>query len=220
MSTQPLVIAHRGASAAFPENTIEAFHGAFALGADWVELDVWSAADGSLVIRHDSDLPDGRPIGSVGAADLPADVPLLDAALTACAGMGVNVEIKPHPDHAVVEPVVAAIRAWGGPVIVSSFDHALVDHVRAIAPDLPTAWLVLNDPASTVDACASAGHFALHPWNPMVDEELVVRCHDAGLAVNTWTVDDPERIAQLAAWGVDGIVTNVSDVARQVISRE
>ena len=119
----------------------------------------------------------------------------------------------------MVEPVVAAVREWGGPVIVSSFDHALVDRVRAVAPDLPTAWLVLNEPAAVVDACAAAGHVALHPWNPMVDEELVVRCHDAGLALNTWTVDDPERIAQLTAWGVDGIVTNVPDVLLSVLGR-
>jgi glycerophosphoryl diester phosphodiesterase len=220
MLTQPLVIAHRGASAAFPENTIEAFRAARALGADWVELDVWRAADGALVVRHDSDLPDGRPIGSIGAADVPADVPLLDAALAACDGMGVNVEIKPHADYAVVEPTVAVIRAWGGPVIVSSFDHALVDRVRAVAPDLPTAWLVLNDPASVVEACAAAGHVALHPWNPMVDEALVTQCRKAGLALNTWTVDDPDRIRELAAWGVDGIVTNLPDLAREVISRQ
>jgi glycerophosphoryl diester phosphodiesterase len=220
--TGPLVIAHRGASAAYPENTLAAFRGAAALGADWVELDVWRAADGALVVRHDAELPDGRPVADVAAGDLPDDVPVLPAALAACEGMGVNVEVKPHPDLAVVEPVAEVVRAWGGPVLVSSFDPAIVERVRAVAPDVPTAQLVVpvDDPGAVVAACVAAGHVALHPWNPTVDEDLVRRCHEAGLALNTWTVDDPDRMLELAGWGVDGIVTNVPDVARTLFSRQ
>ena len=213
------VVAHRGASRAFPENTIEAFRGARALGADWVELDVRACADGALAVLHDSALPDGRPVDTVGAADLPASVPLLPDALVACAGMGVNVEIKPHDDPTVTVATVAVIEAWGGPVLVSSFAPSIVDHVRGLSPGLPTALLthLLDDPAEVVAACVDAGHAALNPWDGTVDESLVVRCHAAGLAVNVWTVDDPDRVAQLAGWQVDGIVTNVPDVARSVL---
>ena len=45
------------------------------------------------------------------------------------------------------------------------------------------------------------------------------RCHAAGLAVNVWTVDDPDRMVELVALGVDGIVTNVPDVALRVLGR-
>jgi glycerophosphoryl diester phosphodiesterase len=213
------VVAHRGASRAFPENTIEAFRGALALGADWVELDVRACADGALAVLHDSALPDGRPVGTVVEADLPASVPLLHDALVACAGMGVNVEIKPHDDPTVTIATVAVIAAWGGPVLVSSFAPGIVEHVRALSPRTPTALLthLLDDPAEAVAACVAAGHVALNPWDGTVDEALVARCHDAGLAVNVWTVDDPDRIAQLAQWAVDAIVTNVPDVARGVL---
>ena len=44
-----------------------------------------------------------------------------------------------------------------------------------------------------------------------------VAAHEAGVRVHVWTVDDPDRMLQLAAWGIDGIVTNVPDVARQVV---
>src|SRR3954451_1790565 len=91
------IIAHRGASAAFAENTVEAFRGAAALGANWVELDVRRTADGALAVHHDAHLPDGRAIVDMLAADLPEPVPSLSEALDACAPLGVNVEIKNSP---------------------------------------------------------------------------------------------------------------------------
>jgi hypothetical protein len=58
----PLVIAHRGASAHHPENTIAAFRGAAEAGADMVELDVRITADGALAVHHDAQLGDGQPL--------------------------------------------------------------------------------------------------------------------------------------------------------------
>ena len=64
-----------------------------------MELDVRRTADGVLVVHHDAHLADGRAIVELAAADLPDAVPTLAAALDACAGMGVNIEIKNnHPD--------------------------------------------------------------------------------------------------------------------------
>ena len=54
------VIGHRGASHDHPENTVEAFGAAQAMGADWVELDVRVTADHELIVHHDPVLPDGR----------------------------------------------------------------------------------------------------------------------------------------------------------------
>lgn len=215
--SHPAVIGHRGASGRFPENTVAAFRAARSLGADWVELDVRRTADGVLAVHHDDRLPDGRAIADVLAGDLPADVPDLVAALVASAGLGVNVEVKPHDDVRVADEVVDVVRAWGGEVLLSSFQPELLDRVREIADDVPTALLLYIDPAGAIDACARAGHRALHPWDPTVDAVLVERCHAAGLAVNVWTVDDPDRMRELAAIGVDGIVTNVPDVARAVL---
>lgn len=222
-----LVIAHRGASAAFPENTIDAFEGARTLGADWVELDVRRTADEALAVVHDATLPDGSLVKDNTAGALPAAVPLLAAALDACEGMGVNIEIKNHPvdiDHdptmVVARGVVAEVqrRAAHAEVLVSSFDLDTVDAVRALDPAVPTAFLVLDpDGGAAVDVAADRGHQALHPWVPMVDEALIARAHRAGLVINAWTIDDPERIAELAAWGIDGVVTNVPDVARAAL---
>lgn len=227
---RPAVIAHRGASADHAENTVEAFRGALAQGAAWVELDVRLARDGSLVVHHDPTYPDGREVFSVVAADRPGRVPDLVAALDACAGMGVNVEIKNTPgdlgDGApawgteVADAVVDVLRGRMAAgvdqeLLVSCFDWSTLERVRELDAGLPTAFLVFDlhaDPTAP-ERAAAAGHRALHPWDPFVDEALVGRCHDAGLAVNTWTVDDPARITELARLGVDGIVTNVPAVA-------
>ncbi|MCU1486761.1 MAG: ugpQ [Actinomycetia bacterium] len=218
------VIAHRGASAAERENTVAAFARAVAMGADGIELDVHRTADGQPAIHHDAVLPDGRPISALTAAELPAHVPLLDAALDACGDLVVNIEIK--EPHELADVVVAEVRNRGiaGRVLVSCFDLATVDRVRSLAPEVPTAYLTYHEvdaeqAARTVRSCVERGHSALHPWERGVDLALVSLAHAAGIAVNTWTVDDPGRIVQLAGWGVDGIVTNVPDVALRALGR-
>ncbi len=222
-----LVIGHRGASADWPENTIAAFEGAAAQGAHWVELDVRLTVDDVAMVLHDPHLPDGRALADLRAAEVPPSVPTLAAALAACAPMGVNVEIKHgdgepgwSPDRRIVDVVVADLLASPVEVLVSSFDLDVIDRLRAVAPELPTAYLVLDasQPADAVAICVDRGHAALHPWDPTVDEALVARCRDAGVALNVWTVDDPARIEELSVWGVDGVVTNVPAIARAAIS--
>ncbi|HEY5699036.1 MAG TPA: glycerophosphodiester phosphodiesterase [Acidimicrobiales bacterium] len=223
-----VVIAHRGASATFAENTIEAFRGAAEQGADWVELDVRRTADHSLVVHHDALLYDGRAIVELAAADLPPSVPTLARALDACAGMGVNIEIKnnePDPDADVEEFVAEATvallaqRGGGDEVLISSFNPATLVRVREQAPHLATALLVVEPAPDVVDVLLGAGHQALHPFDWFVDEDLVTRCHAAGVKVNVWTVDDTNRMTELLALGIDGLCTNVPAVARALIPR-
>jgi glycerophosphoryl diester phosphodiesterase len=225
------VIAHRGASAAAPENTIEAFHLARELGADWVELDARRTRDGRVIVHHDAELPDGRVIVETDRADLPASVPDLADALDACEGMSVNIEIKnwpADPDFDETEALahhVAALVAERGlhdRVLVSCFHYPTIQRLHELDPTIPTAFLHLlidRDWSALAADVAAAGHTALHPWDVVVDAALVDAAKAAGLEVNVWTVDDPERMAQLIALGVDGICTNVPDVARAVVDR-
>ena len=225
---QTEIIAHRGASAAHRENTLEAFRAAGGLGATWVELDVRRTADGLLAVHHDAHLDDGRAIVEVAAAALPAHVPSLAAALEACAPLGVNVEIKNSPTDVdfdpaagLVEPVVADIARCSLPILVSSFHPPTLDRVREVDPSIETGQLTfdLPDPGRTIERAVAAGHVALHPFDATVTADLVGLAHDSGLKVNVWTVDDPARIVALAEMGVDGIVTNVPDVAATALGR-
>lgn len=224
----PLVIAHRGASLAHRENTIEAFAAAGALGADAVELDVRRTADGAVIVHHDAHLPDGRVIVELAAVDLPTHVPSLAEALDACGDLIVNIEIKNWPEdpdfdpgEAVADEVVALLAGQSRHerILVSCFHRPTIDRVRTAEPRLATAFLHARaDMAAAASEAVEHGHGSIHPWDRLVTAEGVAAAHARGLRVNVWTVDDPDRMATLAAWSVDGIVTNIPDVARRVVS--
>jgi glycerophosphoryl diester phosphodiesterase len=229
----PAIIAHRGASRARPENTLAAFAHAKELGADGVELDVRTSADGALVVHHDARLADGRALITTVAAELPPAVPTLAAALDTCRGIMVNVEVKSSsrdPDHVAMPDTVAAVGdelrshvAEGGhdtsDLLVTSFDPEAVALMRRLAPELPVGQLVLDAMklSPLMEEVVALGGVAINPWDPLVDGAFVADAHRLGLAVNVWTVDDPGRIRQLAAEGVDGIITNVPDLAREAL---
>ena len=224
------VIAHRGASAAFRENTVEAFAGARAMGADMVELDVRRTADGTLAVHHDAVLADGRALAELDGPDLPDWVPTLAEGLAACEPLGVNIEIKNYPGDpdydetlALADAVAALVveQHLHDRVLISSFNLNDVDRVRAIDPAIPTAWLTMSitEVATTVDRCLRHGHRVLHPLFALVDDELLSACRREGIAVNTWTVDDPGIMRRLIDQGVDGIVTNVPDVLLSLLGR-
>jgi glycerophosphoryl diester phosphodiesterase len=218
------VIAHRGASRLAPENTIEAFERAVEVGADGVELDVRRSADGVLVVHHDARVSDGRVIAETRWQALPWFVPTLGDALDACAGAWVNIEIKndrsdpdfdPH-DRVAVEVLATLAERTPSRWLISSFRLQTVDRCRLLDPSVPTAWLTLDLGADTLARVVAGGHTAVHPWEPSVTAEQVTRCHDAGILVNAWTCNDPDRFAALVAAGVDGIVTDVPDVMRRI----
>ncbi len=225
------VIAHRGASRAAPENTLSAFRSAREMGAQWVELDARRAADGVVVVHHDACLDDRRLLAEMSSEELPAYIPSLSEALEACEGMNVNIEIKNLPDdpdydedHLVADAVAGLVQAYLGPerALITSFNIDAVDRIRAVDPSIPCGWLLyeMTDPASAIGRAAAHEMKTIHPWDVLVDVNFINRAHAAGLLVNVWTVDDPERMAQLVEMGVDGICTNVPDVARRVIDAQ
>lgn len=216
------VVAHRGASKRSRENTIEAFALAAALGADAVELDVRRTADGALVVHHNPQLDDGRVIATLAVAELPNHVPTLSAALDACAGMWVNVEIKNDPTEPDFDPsdqiadhTVALLqqRSEDGRWLISSFRLETIDRCRAVVPTIRTAWLTVDVPADVGALLRARGHVALHPWVGTLTADDVRACHQHGVQVTTWTCDDPARMSEMIGWGIDGICTNVPDVA-------
>lgn len=234
---RPLVLAHRGARRRAPENTLEAFAVARDLRADGVELDVRRTRDGALVLCHDPGPADGPVLATVDLAEVRArhpSIPTLAEALDVCAGMLVNVEIKNLPwepdfdaEESVADAVVALLRARGGSdrVLVSSFHLPTVDRVRASAPEVPTAFLFLAgmDLREVVDLAADRGHAAVHPdvralGGPEVPE-FVAHAHERGIDVNVWTVNEPADMVRLADLGVDGLVTDVPDVARVALAQ-
>lgn len=232
---RPAVIAHRGASHAARENTLEAFEKALALRADAVELDVRRTADGDLVVHHDPAVDGAGDIVALELSELRVlapHVPTLDEAIEACAGMWINVEIKNlpiDPDWDPGEQVAAAVATLVGDaglhdrVMVSSFNPNALVRVQEVDARIGTALLAVRgvEPASGIATASEGGHVAYHPaFEALVGTalaEAVAAATDAALAIVPWTVDDPSEIERLAEAGVAGIITNVPDVARRVL---
>jgi glycerophosphoryl diester phosphodiesterase len=165
----------------------------------------------------------------INAADLPPHVPQLAAALDACEGMWVNIEIKnwhEDVDFDGTDRLAASVanllaeRNEDNRWVITSFNRATVDAMRTLAPTVRSGWLTLGvrdeDAAKVARDLANSGHIAIHPWDRFLTQNLVDACHDNGLQVNVWTVDDPDRMRELINMGVDGIITNVPDVALRV----
>ncbi|RLE18366.1 MAG: hypothetical protein DRJ50_13125 [Actinobacteria bacterium] len=217
-----LVVGHRGASSAAVENSRAAFELAEQMGADGVELDVRITLDEKLLVHHDPlpDNPDDR-----------AGLLTLDEALDSMTDrMLVNVEIKNgvfdggfDPQMTVVELTLETLQRRGGGTgqwLISSFSWASIQASRSLAPEIRTAYLCKGLSARGARRISAAGHSAAHPHVSSVNAELVENCHSLGLAVNTWTCNDPERIVELADLGVDGVCTDVPDVALSALGRK
>lgn len=227
---QTMIVAHRGASADHPENTIEAFIGAKEQGADGIELDVRLSADDVLVIHHDAHLADGRMVREVASSELPDSVPSLAEALEATDPLFTIIELKnlrSDPDYDAAEglsiAVAGLISAFDAHdrVLVSSFDLEAVLRIRATDPAVPLGWLVWGqaDPVQLISRVDAHGLQAIHPHDLLVDAAFVRRAHDAGVAVNVWTVDDTDRGRALVEMGVDAIITNTPALMRAALER-
>lgn len=226
-----LVLGHRGTGVGEGENTLAGFAEALRLGADGVELDVRRTADGALALHHDAVVPGLGPVAELRARDLPPHVPLLEEALDECATGVVNVEIKngPHepgfdPDELAAREVAALLagrpdRVAAGALFVSSFTPATLDAVVATSPEVPVGLLTITgfDQEQALALAVERGYSALHPHHDAVTAELAHAVHAAGLALNTWTVNEPGRAVWLASSGVDAVITDrVAEVAGAV----
>jgi glycerophosphoryl diester phosphodiesterase len=233
-----LVIAHRGASAYAPENTLPAFELALRQGADMLELDVQRSADGVLVVFHDDTTErwDGRrrlatacTLAELRALDIGGARVATLAEVCAFArerDVRLNVEIKGLGIGALVAHMLRDERVEDL-VLISSFEAGALREVAAASPRLPRAYLMGNDTYRPDVRLREAWPFAalrrldVAAWHPSRDLPLLTwlipRVRRAGYAVNVWTVDDVAAMRRLIALGVDGIITDVPDVLRGVL---
>jgi glycerophosphoryl diester phosphodiesterase len=226
---RPLVFGHRGVRGAAPENTMAAFEEAARQGADGFELDVRLCASGEVVVLHDPTLE--RVTGSAdarAAADVPwselrgVDVgggerpPLLAEALAfaRARGLAVNVELKHDvPDRRALAVAVARLLAAWDPahrVLLSSFDPWLLAGTGALLPRLARAQLVHRSRYTSLHAAMAVplGADAANLERTVVSSAFVRRLRAGGLAVGVWTVNATREAKDLAALGVDALITD------------
>lgn len=219
------IVAHRGASLLAPENSAEAIRLARTEGADWVEVDVRMTADGALVLAHDESVA-GLVVGDSTLDRLRAaarSLATVEEGLEAASGMGVNLELKPPVADAarLLTLVREAVAGFGGPLLVSSFFLPLLARVPAFLPDVDvgvlTAYSYDRDGRMALGHTLDHGYAVALPQDPAVNAGLIAEAHGAGAEVITWTVNSPDRIRELPAWGIDGIITDDPGLAIRVL---
>ena len=240
VSGGPLLIAHRGLSARFPENTPASFAAAQLEGSEAIELDVQLTSDGELVVFHDECL--SRITGQVGhVRDFTyAELRTLDAGAwkgPAFAGQViprladlevfwsaarfVNIEMKSFRkgDLAVAEAVAKFVRARNGNFLVSASDWTLLRHYRRLDPVTPLA--VLFEGGQWPQAMAVAqetGAVAVNPDSLSVAAPWLSLARERGLDVYVHTINSPEDAANLFKLGVTGIFTDDTTVLRAALA--
>jgi glycerophosphoryl diester phosphodiesterase len=239
-----LALAHRG-GAYHPgleglENTLAAFRHAAALGYDYLETDVHVTRDGVLLAFHDSVLD--RVTDHTGAvADLTLadvrrarvggreEVPTLAELFDALPGVSFNIDVKSDGAVRALADFVAARGAWDR-ILVGSFSQRRTDELRRrtggrvattatpaeaaafrALPDARLARLVTRGRAAAVQVPHFRGGVRI------VTPGLVDRAHRAGAHVHVWTVDDAAEMHELLDRGVDGIITDRTDILRDVL---
>lgn len=206
---KPLIIAHRGFSSRYPENTLASIHAAIDLGVDMVEIDVQETVDGELIVFHDDDLK--RLCGVRGRVNatplarlrqLKPDVPTLAEVLAACPTR-LLIEIK------AADPVKVATQVRGQDVIVFSFSRPHLEQFAAAAPQVPRFGLFdrtvrpLNVPIAGVGLSRQL----------IRTRRSVESIHQRGWQLFVWTVNRETEMRRLIDWGVDGLITNYPDIA-------
>jgi glycerophosphoryl diester phosphodiesterase len=232
-----IVIAHRGASAAAPENTLAAMARAIEDDADMVELDVQETSDGEVVVIHDSDIMrlarDPRKVWTMTAAEITTvdvgagfsrrfrgeTIPRLADVLALCRGrIRMDIELKSYGHNQRLEERVAGLVEAAGmqdEIVIMSLDHKMIRRMQELRPDwtvgLLTAVAIGDLPRFPADFLAVSSKLAT--------PSLIRQAHRQGREVYVWTVDDPQQMSRFLSYGADGLITNRPEIARRVLAR-
>ena len=241
LAGRPVVIAHRGASAEAPENTIAAFELALEQGADGIELDVHLSADDHPVVIHDFTLERTTDGAGPVSGHRVRELKRLDAGAwrdRRFRGQRIQtlqevlerfrdrarfwVELKGGSAlySSIEERVVSLLEIYDvvDRALVQSFDHEAIARIRALNREIRIGALVAQSPVErallqpgAVDAICPGGH--------LVTEALLAEIRGAGCDCYVWTINEPAQMDRLVGWGVSGIITDRPGVLRARLGR-
>ncbi|MEN3160200.1 glycerophosphodiester phosphodiesterase family protein [Alkalimonas sp. NCh-2] len=217
------IIAHRGASGEFPENTLLAIAQAILQGADAIEVDVY-AVEGELIVIHDPKLErttngNGtiyqhslaylRQLDAGEGEPIPTLWQVLELVQDRC---WLNIELKgkdtAQPLLALLAKAEQELGLSLSDVLVSSFNHHLLLHLKQALPELRLGALTASLQLNYAQYVHDLGMYSVHCDLNFIDQQLVHDAHQLGLKVFVYTVDGLDDITEMQQLGVDGIFTN------------
>ena len=239
----PEAVAHRGGAAQGPENTLGAFRNALAAGIPNWEMDVQLTTDGALAVFHDETLDRttdgsgpllGHSLAELKALDAGAwfgeawrgeRIPTLEEVIALArdapgGGARLLIELKsPRLYPGVEQALIDVLRAedYLDRVLIMSFEGDSLERVRALDPDLPLCHLwdgnPFQPPPAAADAETMGPMWQLAALNPL----SVLRAHEEGRTVYTWTVNSAAALGWLRFCGVDGIISDRLDLLATIV---
>ncbi|WP_280804041.1 glycerophosphodiester phosphodiesterase family protein [Aurantimicrobium minutum] len=227
----PHIFAHRGLAVDCKENTREAFAAALLAGATHLETDAHGTADGVAVLFHD-DVLDSKEISSYTHAELPDYIPTLESVLNEFQSARFNIDVK---NEAAIVPVSQVIKKLSSEdrILISSFSSSRRRKVVQNCPGVATSASTLQFAPAFIGAllgqqwmvnivlknCDAVQIPARALGRSTVTPRLVRAYHRAGVQVDVWTVNDAQQMVELVGAGVDGVVTDRADVARETFPK-
>ncbi len=235
---------HRGADGwdkqYAPENTLPSFQKAIDMGADGIEFDVQLTKDGEIVICHDEKIDRtsdrkgwlkdytlkelkqfnfSKPHPEFGFVDIPTLEELL--ALMKPTNLTLNIELKTGVIYydGLEETTVQLVKKYDMEerVIYSSFNHYSLQKLKTLFPEAQIGLLMSDIFVDVPDDPKRIDAMAVHPPVSALTKEYIDRCHEHGLKVHTWTVDNLIMMHGVIAMGVDAFITDCPDNGRRIV---
>jgi glycerophosphoryl diester phosphodiesterase len=239
------IIAHRGASAYYPENTLPSFEGAIAMGADMIELDVQLTSDKEVVVFHDENISrctDGRgriadhPLASLKKLDAGSwfnknftntRIPTLSEVLGICKNkIAVNIEIKKEAVHkmffgGIEEKCLKIVEqsSMREHVVYSSFEPRALMHLKQIDNTADAAVLFdkkIYGSKMPSDIVELVGADAFNCSGAAFNKKFLANIKLNNIPVNIYTVNDAKTMKRFLKMGISGIFTNNPDILKRV----
>ncbi len=228
-----LIIAHRGYSAKYPENTIASIKGGIAAGANGIEFDIYRCASGEIVVMHDATVDrttDGTGrIDELTLSDLRKldagswkgkrftgePVPTLDEVLGVFEKSGATAVIEVKAMDVDAKELVRVISAHRAKACVISFKKEKLKEVKQVDRNIRCGLLVGSIPNGhqpaewMTEQARKLGCEVLSVNYQALSRETIRTLHENGLEVWAWTVDDLAVMRALIDWGIDGITTDI-----------
>lgn len=221
---KPLVIGHRGAMGHETENTLASIQKAMDLGVDMIEIDVFKIKSGEIVVFHDETVDrlanSGGNIEDYNIYDLRQltldgghKIPMLQDVLKLMDNKAaLNIELKGANTADRVNFIMDYYikeKGWSPEnFIISSFNWDELKEMRKINKDVAIAVLTEENPEDAISIAQELNAQAINPDYQTLTVENSSVIKDAGFKIYTWTVNEPQDIANMKELGVDGIITN------------
>ncbi len=243
----PYVIAHRGISGRYPENTLLAYEKAIEAKADWIELDVQTSADDVVIVSHDTQAQrctDGqgyfkfKTLQEIKKLDAGSwmdpkfaglRVPTLEETLDFMGDgrIRICIEIKGDETGEYLRTTYETIKILQKHnalqhVMIASFNHECLRAVKQWEPLICTSLDPQPQDGSLTpwELCQQVLGYNINAMQHKSDKltpEIIDECHQHGFSLWAWTVNEPDDMRRIIAMGADGIMTDYADTLREIV---